>query len=151
MDMPKLGPDQERLHVMAGEWRGTETMHPTPWLPQGGMRDAHITNRIGLDGFAIIQDYVQSDNGAPTFNGHAVILKKPQAPGYLMYWFDSFSPSVFEGAFDGVHGEFVSDSPMGKTRATWDFSVPRAYSFAMALSQDGVNWQPMMDGQYTKT
>ena len=135
---------------MAGEWRGKETMHPTPWASQGAIRDADISNRVGLDGFAIIQDYRQRDGDTPTFTGHAIILKKPNADGYQMYWFDCFSPSVFEGEWDGVRGSFVSPSPMGQTRATFDFSVSGSYRFAMEMSQDGVTWAPMMDGEYQR-
>jgi hypothetical protein len=118
MEMPKPGPAQERLHVFVGEWRGTEKMHPTQWLPEGGMRDAVISNRLGLDGFAVIQDYTQFNGATPTFRGHAVIMKHPHGESYQMYWFDSFSPSVFEGDWDGVRGSFISKSPMGQTRAS---------------------------------
>lgn len=46
---------------MVGEWQGKETMHPTPWAPDGAVRDAVIVNRFGPDGFAVIQDYRQFD------------------------------------------------------------------------------------------
>ena len=150
MDMPKPGPAQERLKIFVGDWRGEEKMQPTPWLPEGGVRDAAISNRLGLDGFAIIQDYVQSNKGAPTFIGHAVILQRPQAETYQMYWFDSFAPSVFEGEWDGARGSFISDSAMGKTRASFDFTKPGAYTFRMEMSPDGKNFAPLMDGAYVK-
>lgn len=150
MDMPKPGPAQEKLKIMIGEWRGQEKMHPTQWMPEGGVRDAKISNRLALDGFAIIQDYAQFDAGKPAFVGHAVILKNPHADTYQMYWFDLFSPSVFEGSFDGKTGAFLSKSPMGTTRASWDFSRPRAYAFKMETSQDGKSFTPMMDGEYQK-
>jgi len=65
-----------------------------------------------------------------------------------MHWFDQFSPSLFEGSFDGVKAVFVSKSPMGQTRASFDFSNPGGYTFKMEMSQDGANWSPMMDGEY---
>lgn len=151
MDMPKPGPAQEKLKVFVGEWRGKEKMHPTQWMPEGGMRDAKISNRLALDGFAVIQDYAQLDNGKPAFSGHAVILKDPQSDKYQMHWFDSFSPSIFEGSFDGRRAEFVHKSSMGMNRATFEFSKPGAYSFKMELSQDGKSWTPMMDGEYEKS
>ncbi len=150
MEMPKPGPAQENLKAFVGEWRGKETMHPSQWMPEKSVRDARITNRIGLDGFAVIQDYVQLDGGKPTFQGHAVILKNPHADNYQMHWFDTFSPSLFEGSFDGKKGAFTSKSPMGQTRATWDFHKPDEYRFKMEMSQDGKSWAPMMDGEYRK-
>ena len=152
MEMPKPGPAQEKLKTFIGEWRGKEKMHPTQWMPEGGMRDAKISNKLALDGFAIIQDYTQLDGKTPTFQGHAVIMKNPQTDGYQMYWFDSFSPSIFEGAFDGKKGAFVHKMPMGgENRAIFDFSKPGAYTFKMEFSQDGKKWTPMMDGEYQKS
>lgn len=150
MEMPRPGPAQEKLKTFVGEWRGKEKMYPTQWMPEGGVRDAKISNRLALDGFAVVQDYVQSDKGKPQFQGHAVIMKHPHGDAYQMYWFDSFSPSVFEGPFDGKKGAFISDSPMGKTRATFDFTRANRYSFKMEMSQDGKSWTPMMDGEYEK-
>lgn len=150
MEMPRPGPAQERLHIFIGEWRGKETMHPTQWMPEGGVRDAVVSNKLGLDGFAVIQDYVQYDGDTPTFVGHAVIMKHPHADSYQMYWFDSFSPSVFDGDWDGARGSFIQDGPMGKARASYDFSEPNAYTFRMEMSQDGQTWSPMMDGEYRK-
>jgi hypothetical protein len=149
MDMPKAGPAQEKLKAFVGEWRGQERMHPTPWMPAGGMRDAKVSNRLALDGFVVIQDYVQLDGGKPTFQGHAVILKNPHADNYQMHWFDVFAPSLFKGSFDGKTGVFTSESPMGYTRATFEFS-DRSYKFKMEGSQDGKTWSPMMDGDYQK-
>jgi hypothetical protein len=150
MEMPKPGPAQEKLKAFVGEWRGQEKMHPTPWLPQGGMRDAKISNRLALAGFAVIQDYAQLDDGKTTFEGHAVVLKNPQADNYQMYWFDQWSPSLFEGPFDGKKAVFTSKSPMGVHRATFEFTGPRAYKFLMENSQDGKTWSPMMEGEYQK-
>ena len=150
MEMPKPGPAQEKLKAFVGEWRGKEKMHPTQWMPEGGMRDAKISNKLGLDGFAVVQDYTQLDGSTPTFSGHAVILKNPQADNYQMHWFDSFSPSLFEGSFDGKKGVFVHKSAMGLNRATFDFSKPGSYTFRMEMSQDGKSWAPMMDGEYKK-
>ena len=150
MDMPKPGPEQEKLKILVGDWRGQEKMHPSQWMPEGGVRDAKISNRLALDGFAVIQDYAQMDAGKTAFQGHAVIIKHPHADGFQMYWFDSFSPSVFEGSFDGKKAVFVSKSPMGHARASWDFTDARSYQFRMEGSQDGKNWAPMMDGEYQK-
>lgn len=150
MSMPKLGPEHEKLKVFLGEWRGKETMYPSQWMPQGGVRDAAISNRLALGGFAVVQDYAQLENGQPVYEGHAVIAKSPWGAGYQMHWFDIFAPSIFEGEFDGVRGVFVSESPMSKTRATFDFSTAGEYRFMMETSQDGETWSPMVDGEYSK-
>jgi hypothetical protein len=150
MDMPKPGPAQEKLKCFIGEWRGDEKMHPSPWLPEGGVREARVSNRLALDGMAVIQDYVQLDGGKPVYSGHAVFLKAPQGDHYQIYWFDPFAPSLFEGPFDGKKGVFTSKSPMGFARASFDFAGER-YAYKMEASQDGKAWLPMLDGAYRKT
>jgi len=150
MDMPKPGPDQEKLNIFLGEWRGKETMAPSQWMPEGGVRDAVVKNRLGVQGMAVIQDYAQLDNGAAVYEGHAVISKKNWGDGFQIHWFDMFAPSVFNGDFDGKRGVFISESPMGKTRATWDFKSDDAYSYIMEMSQDGETWSPLVTGEYVK-
>lgn len=150
MDMPRPGPAQEKLKAFVGEWRGAEKMHPSPWMPEGGVRDAEVSNRLALDGMAVIQDYAQLDAGKVVFSGHAVILKDPHSDNYQMHWFDPFSPSLFEGPFDGRRAVFTSASPMGRSRATFEFAGA-TYRFRMEGSQDGKSWAPLLDGEYRRS
>lgn len=149
MDMPKPGHAQEKLRAFIGEWRGTETMHPSPWMPAGGVRDAVVSNRLALGDMAIIQDYTQIDAGTTVFSGHAVILKDPHGDNYQIHWFDAFAPSMFEGAFDGQKGTFVAKSLMGLSRATYEFSGA-SYRFRMEGSSDGKAWSALLDGEYRR-
>lgn len=151
MDMPKLGPAQEKLKIFVGEWRGKEKMSPSPWLPNGGEREAKISNKLALGGFAVAQDYAQLDKGKVVYPGHAVLMKNPAADNYQMYWFDMFWPSVFEGSVDGDKWVFTSVNPGGQhSRATYDFSSSGAYMFRMEMSEDGKSWKTMMEGSYSK-
>ena len=77
--MPKPGPEHENLKLFVGERRGVDKMYPTQWSPQGGNRDARVSNRLALGGFAVVQDYEQLDAGVSMFKGYAVIVKNPQA------------------------------------------------------------------------
>ena len=36
MDMPKLGPAQQQLAKLAGNWSGEEKLSPSQWDPKGG-------------------------------------------------------------------------------------------------------------------
>ena len=67
-----------------------------------------------------------------------------------MHWFDLFSPLIFEGEWSGRSISMLSNSPMGQTRATFDFSRPDEYTFKMEMSQDGKAWSPLVDGEYSK-
>lgn len=152
MDMPKPGVEHAVLQVFSGVWKGIETMLPSPWAPQTTTADGHIVNRVSLGGFTVVQDYVQSQKGAPTYEGHGVFSWDAQAKDYVLHWFDSMgSPAnVFRGKRDGHLWTFHATHAHGMTRSVWDFSKPNAYRHTMEMSPDGKAWSMMMDGAYTK-
>ena len=89
MEMPTPGDAHRRLEVLVGTWIGEETMHPSPWDPQGGVADGTIENRLALDGFNVIQEYTQSRDGQQTFAGHGVFGWDGQRGCYTLHWFDT--------------------------------------------------------------
>lgn len=154
MDMPKPGDAHKKLHGLIGQWSGPETMHPSPWDPQGGPATATVTNRAILDGFAVVQEYEQRRKGAPNFTGHGVFWYDAGKDEYVMTWWDSMSGvgNEYRGQFDGQ--VLTVGAPMpggaGHSRASFDISKPGAYAFALEISQDGTTWQPSMSGTYRK-
>ena len=152
MDMPLPGAEHNALKAFEGTWRGVETMPPSPWAPQTTTADGHIVNRVSLAGFTVVQDYMQSLKGTPTYEGHGVFTWDAQAKQYVLYWFDSMgSPAnVFRGHLDGTIWTFLSSHAMGMTRSVWDFSKPNTYRHTMEMSQDGASWNTFMTGDYTK-
>jgi hypothetical protein len=95
MDMPKTGPVHARLLAFVGEWEGTESVEPSAW-GKGGPATGRTDFRGDLDGFALIQDYVQLKESVITFRGHGVFTVDPQTQEVLWYWFDSvgFPPDL---------------------------------------------------------
>lgn len=103
MDMPKAGPVHARLLAFAGEWEGTESVEPSVW-GKGGPATGRSSFRADLDGFAVIQDYVQLKDSLVTFRGHGVFTVDPKTEEVLWYWFDSmgFPPDApARGRFEG--------------------------------------------------
>ena len=84
-----------------------------------------------------------------TFRGHGVYSYDPQQQQYLMYWFDSMGGGggVAAGQVEGNQLTFRNTSPMGHHRYRYTFHDGE-YSFEMAMSPDGNNWQVQMDGRY---
>ena len=56
IQVPKLTQAHEKLKTLVGMWRGTETIHPSPFDKKGGQATGIVNNRLALDGFAVIQD-----------------------------------------------------------------------------------------------
>lgn len=154
MEMPKPTAAHQRLHPLAGKWKGEEKMHPSPWDPQGGMAEAKIDNQLVLDGFAIAQNYAQVRGGQVSFTGHCVMTYDANAKEYQMHWWDSMGTpvNVFRGQFEGHRLALHNKNPMGLSRCTLDLEKAAAgrYSFKMEVSQDGKQWAPFMEGNYVR-
>lgn len=150
MDMPKPGPAHARLHRLAGQWGGEETVHPAPHDP-GGSATAFLNNRIALGGFTVVQEYEQYRHGRSTYSGHGVFWFDPVASQYAMTWFDSMMGAAleFRGDFDGDVLR-LAHTPIGGglLRATFDCGIPGEYVFVMEVSADGASWTPTMEGAY---
>lgn len=151
MEMPKPGDAHARLHALAGQWGGEETVHPAPWEPAGGSATAFIHNRIVLNGFAVVQEYEQYRDGKPTFSGHGLFWWDAAASQYVMTWIDSMMgvPANFRGTFDGDVLRLLNTMPQGGfARCSFDCGMPGEYVFLMEVSLDGETWTPAMEGAY---
>jgi hypothetical protein len=118
MDMPKTGPVHTRLLALAGEWEGPESVEASPW-GKGGPATGRSSIRADLDGFAVIQDYVQLKDSLVTFRGHGVFTVDPETQEVLWYWFDSmgFPPDQpARGRFEGDVLTLLRVTPRGSAR-----------------------------------
>jgi hypothetical protein len=152
MEMPRLVPEHKALDLFVGRWLGNETLHPSLFDSVGGPALGRAFNRLGLEGFAVIQDYEQEKNGKVNYRGHGIFLWDGVAKTYFLHWFDSmgFPPVVFRGRREQSVFIFEAQTPGGWTRATFDFSVTDAYRFVMEMSPDGKNWAIFTEGEYAR-
>ena len=151
MEMPKPGPEHQVLARLAGRWKGAEKMYPSPWAPEGSDAVGIIEAEMQIDGFFLISNYKQTVGGQQTFLGHGVYGWDAQKQSYTMHWFDSMGMDPGAPALGTLEGNvltFRSESPMGKHRFVYTFSEGGGHHFAMAMSKDGENWQPLMEGTY---
>lgn len=152
MEMPRPGAAHEKLQLFVGQWSGEEVIAASPIDPAGGPANAKIDNRLLLDGFIVVQDYVQERSGKVNFEGHAVISYDNANADYVMDWWDSFgmSRSEYRGKFAGKSLVLLATTPMGRSRASYDFARDGEYGFKMEISVDGTSWFPFMEGVYKK-
>jgi len=152
MDMPKPTAEHKRLEKLAGIWKGTEKMHPSPWDPKGSVAQAITRSRVVVGGYAVAGDYEQRSGANVTFEGHAVYTWDPKASQVVLHWFDSMGGGVdvFRGTWQGDKLELQCQNFMGFWRMTTDLSRPGAMTSHMENSPDGKTWKPMMDGTYTR-
>ena len=153
MQMPQPGEPHQKLQALAGEWTGTETMHPTPWDPTGGPAEGHYTMRAALGGFGVIQEYRQTRGGQPSYEGHGVLGYDSQEQCYLWHWSDSMGgvpAKVSQGHWQGNTLTFQHAGPMGHVRYVWQFRDDGGIDFSIENSPDEAQWIPFMNGTYHK-
>ncbi|HXM71173.1 MAG TPA: DUF1579 family protein, partial [Thermoanaerobaculia bacterium] len=68
---PSPLPEHHKLAVFAGEWSGEEMVFPSRWTA-GGPATSHVTARMDLNGFYLIQDTRQIRDGKESFATHGV-------------------------------------------------------------------------------
>jgi len=148
--MPRPATEHEALALLAGEWLGQETIHPSPFDPIGGPAVGHVHNRPALNGFAIVQDYEQERNGAINFRGHGVFRWDADESCYILHWFDSLGqrPVEYRGTMEA--GILTLSAPQGDgaTRAIFDFSREGRYRYRMEVSPDGEQWFVFTEAEY---
>lgn len=153
MEMPKPGPDHQKLHALVGSWTGEETMYPGPMGP-GGKSVGFSESRISPDGFWLITEYHQKVGAQTTFHGHGVIGWDTFGKRYLWYWVDSMGmppPNATAGKFVGNDLVFESQTPHGLTRYTYALQGAKKYQFKIEVSPDGgKKWAPFMVGDYQR-
>jgi hypothetical protein len=152
MEMPVPGPAHEKLKAFVGQWSGEETIAPSPMDTTGGRANAKVDNRLVLADFVVVQDYVQERSGRVNFEGHAVISYDAASDDYVMDWWDTFgmTRSEYRGKWSGKGLVLHAATPMGRSRATYDFSNADEYGFKMEISVDGTTWLPFMEGLYKR-
>ncbi len=131
MDMPKAGPVHARLQAFLGEWQGEERVEPSPW-GKGGPAAGRMSFRADLDGFAVIQDYVQFKDSLVTFRGHGVFTVDPKTEEVLWYWFDSVGFPPDEPARGRFEGDLLTLNRV---------SARGASRYAFGITTDGCTFQ----------
>ncbi len=152
--MPQPTEQHRKLHRLAGTWAGEEKMNPSPWGP-GGTATGRYTGRVDIDGFFVVQDYVQEKDGKPSYRGHGIFGWDARRSTYTWYWVDSMGevpPSPSRGQWNGDTLQFEHE-PMGDRRGryTYQFLDDNTYRFKIENSQDGgKSWSTFMEATYRR-
>jgi Protein of unknown function (DUF1579) len=151
MTMPAPGKAHAKLAALEGDWIAEETLHPSPWSPQAKTATGRSHNRMGIDGFFLINDYTQEQDGQVVFRGHGVYGWDAKRERYTMHWFDSMGmpPRETLGTFEGNTLVFDNRSEMGHSRYRYVLESD-AYRFTIEVSRDGEHFTPVMEGNYRR-
>ena len=153
MEMPRPGAQHAALERLAGTWNGEETMHPSPWAPEGLQATSRIVAAMRLGGLFLMSDYQQFQDGKVAFEGHGVYGWDGRQQHYSMYWFDTIGTDPgppATGVWDGDRLAFQHQNPMGHARYLYEMLADDHYRFCIEMSQDGEQWSSMMNAEYRR-
>ena len=108
---------------------------------------------MALNGYALISDYRQEQEGEITYEGHSVTTYDPEEECYVMYWFDSLGSrtNVFLGHLEGDKLVMVGVGPDDtQMRNTTDYSEEAVITVKSEVSSDGTAWATVLEGRYVK-
>jgi Protein of unknown function (DUF1579) len=154
MEAPKPGPEHKKLDMFVGSWTLTGDMKPGPMGPGGKMTENETC--AWMEGNFFLECHAKYES-ASMGNGTGVAYMgySPDEKAYTYREFNSMGQ--FEDARGNWSGDTItwtSDEHMGgmtaKGRFTMTNVTPTSYNFKYEMSQDGNNWNSMMEGKATK-
>jgi hypothetical protein len=110
--------------------------------------------RVDVEGFFVIQDYIEERDGRVVFRGHGVFGWDDARKKYMWFWVDSMgsvpsAPSL--GTWEGDTLIFEHDTGDQRGRYTYRFTSEDSYELKIENSQDGgQTWRTFMEGSYQR-
>lgn len=140
--------EHRALEKLAGRYSGPERMHPSYFNSEERMGRAITEARVTLDGFAVVQDYVQELDDGSRFAGHGVFRYDMPSDTYEMHWFDTTGgpERVFRGGFADNTLVMIARAGDGWQRLSYDFNLDGGYRFRLETSEDGEQWNVAVEG-----
>lgn len=152
LDAPSPLEEHRKLAAFAGEWAGEEMVYPSRWTA-GGPATSRVVARIGLNGFYLIQDTVQTRDGKETFATHGVFTFDRDDRTYKLFWHDSlgyYSPAPASGAWVGNKLTLVRGSLRGNARHVYEVVDNDSYTMKIQFSPDAEGWTDVLTGTYRR-
>jgi hypothetical protein len=154
MPMPKPGPELKKLDYFVGTWNMDDDMKPGPMGPGGKITETEKCEWMDGGFFLVMHgDYKSATMGNGTSIAYMGYNENDKG-----YTYDSFNTwgeaDHAKGQVEGDTWTWGSDEKMGgqtvKTRFVVKIVSPTSYKFNFDMSQDGTNWNTVMDGTATK-
>lgn len=153
MEMPKPGPEHQRLAHFVGTWSGEGTMMPGPFGPGG--KSSWTAKCEWFEGkFAVVCHSEGTSPMGPS-KGIGISTYDPAEKKYTYYGLDSIGFAFYaKGTISGDTWNYTSEYTMeGKTyksRFQIKETSPTSHTFSESMSEDGTTWKSSFEGKETK-
>jgi hypothetical protein len=151
-EMPKPGPEHERLKKFEGTWDATIK---TP----GGESKGTMMYKLDVGGFWLLSSFKASFGGQP-FEGRGADGYDPMKKKYVSAWIDSMSPILmtFEGTLDKDgktltqigEGPPVTDGKLTKLKSVTEMKDDDTMVFTMSARDKDGKYQTMLTITYKR-
>jgi hypothetical protein len=154
-EMPRPNERHERLHRLAGTWVGEEILSPSPMGPGGGALGRVLT-RLDVDGFFLIQDYIEERDGAVVYRGHGIIGWDETGQRYGWFWVDSMGTlpaSPAWGHWSDDRTLIFEHAPVADQRSRYTYHLVdgQTLRFKIEISRDsGHSYATFLEGRYRR-
>lgn len=154
-EMPKPGPEHQRLGYFVGNWTSTGEMKPSDWGPGGKITSTDKCEWFEGHYAVVCHSKGQCPMGATQSIGISSYSTEEKV--YTWYGLDNMGmtmTSVPHGTFaDGTY-TYTNEGMMGgkkmKMRVVIKELSPTSYSFTMDTEGADGKWARMMESKYTK-
>jgi len=155
MQMPKPGPELKKFDYFVGSWILEGDTKASPFGPAGKWSGTETLKWMDGGFFLVSHSTFKSDSMG---NGSGVAYM-----GYdvndKMYTYDEFNTmgeaEHSKGMVEGDTWTWTNDEKMNGQTIKGRFSMkilsPTSYTMKFEMSQDGTNWNTIMEGKATKT
>ncbi|NLR99144.1 DUF1579 domain-containing protein [Rhizobium sp. P38BS-XIX] len=142
-----------RLGAFAGTWEGEEHVAASAWTKEG-TATARLTAQCLFDGAFVEQHYVQTRDGATSFEARNIFGFDAADQAYKLYQFDTvgFVPAA-PASGEWIDGKLVLTkvSPRGAQRTLFQFENEDCYRMGVTFSPVGSDtWQEVVSGLYRR-
>lgn len=154
MEMPKPGPEMEKMKWMVGKWNVTETHEKNDFGP-GGPGKGTMVFSLGPGGFSHTFSY-SSTGPMGKFSGHGMTAWDAEAKLYRNVWADSMTPGIMtmECREDGKDWVCSGEAVMMGKKCTMRFRSiapgPAGWTEVMEVSTEGGPYNKMITFEYKK-
>jgi hypothetical protein len=152
--MPQPNEQHQRLRRLEGTWVGEEILRPSPWGP-GGAAIGRISFRADIDGFFLIQDYVEERGGEVVYRGHGILGWDQPSQRYGWFWIDSMGTMPAAPSWGHWNDDTLAfeHAPVADQRSRYTFHLPdaRTLQFKIEMSRDsGHTYESYLEGRYRR-
>jgi hypothetical protein len=142
-----------RVKALTGFWHGHDTIYPSPLFPKGATVTTSLHAHLDLAGHFIVAHEYRKHGDAILYQAVKVLGWEATCGQYTFHVFDTTQPNPVRPAFGTWRNNTLTleqTTGDGHVLFLYTFEDDFHYAFRMALSENGEEWKPVIEGRYER-